>query len=360
MQVSCVAVDRRPEQAVHPHAFGPVQSVQLLRFFAALLVVIQHAQVISGEILGQNPDWVAYITEFGQSGVHIFFVISGFIMCFTAGYKGGTKGAPGQFLLRRMIRIFPIYWLAVLIELALRAALGDPYHLSGSSMIAAFLLLPEYAHLVIGQAWTLSYEVYFYLCFGLALLVTFHRGLLLLSFWFLASIAAGQIIGLEGPLSGLWTNTLLLEFLFGAWTGALFLAGWRIGERTAILLLGLAALGFAGSLVVDYRTVPTVVVWGLPSALLVGSLVGRELNGGAPRWIRKYAFLGDGSYSLYLMHAIVIELVFLAASALGATTSAALLWALIAVCTSVFVGMAVYRLIEYPLLSALRRTLASR
>ena len=69
-------------------------------------------------------------------------------------------------------------------------------------------------------------------------------------------------------------------------------------------MLGL--LGFAFGLWFGYDRVPAALIWGIPSGLLVLGLVLQERAGAIPNWVRRSAWLGDSSYTLYLLHAILL------------------------------------------------------
>ena len=81
------------ESAIEPIApVGRLVSIQCLRFAAAGLVVLTHTS--SGYFV------------YGAFGVDIFFVISGFIITHVM-----RQREPGSFLLDRLTRIYPLYWL---------------------------------------------------------------------------------------------------------------------------------------------------------------------------------------------------------------------------------------------------------
>lgn len=84
--------------------------VQALRGFAACLVLLSHlGQIEAGTVT--NPILPAS-TVWGNMGVDLFFVISGFIMVYITrdGYEGGLKRVP-EFLFARITRIYPLYWI---------------------------------------------------------------------------------------------------------------------------------------------------------------------------------------------------------------------------------------------------------
>ena len=86
--------------------------LQVLRAVAALTVVFGHAQhdalvsaMRAGQAFTRN-----HALPWG-AGVDLFFVISGFIMVHASERLFGREGAARAFMLRRLIRIVPLYWL---------------------------------------------------------------------------------------------------------------------------------------------------------------------------------------------------------------------------------------------------------
>jgi exopolysaccharide production protein ExoZ len=134
------------------------KSIQFLRFIAAFLVALSHAEYISRNHWPRMP-MGSYLFGFGACGVHIFFVISGFVMVY-ATFARSRAGIPAsKFVWRRFVRIFPIYWIYAAVYLA------AGHQISLRDTIGSLLLLPGYSSLIIGQGWTLSFELYFYICF---------------------------------------------------------------------------------------------------------------------------------------------------------------------------------------------------
>lgn len=179
----------------------------------------------------------------------------------------------------------------------------------------AILLLPKGASALIDVGWTLAYEVYFYAIFALliALRIPLFPRVFCLGVFFVLSIALGifwkpaddTVFGLPR----LMTNGLLLEFAAGAFLG------WAATRRFATptwlggFLVGAAILGFGLSLAIGYETFPVVVLWGVPSVLLVAGVVILENNGWGAKAFRFLSQLGDSSYALYLIHAVLIPVI---------------------------------------------------
>lgn len=285
-------------------------SIQFLRFVAAMMVVLYHTTVALDKYFPSSLSHaIATNALLGASGVHIFFVISGFIMVYTSFEAADRHFDAPIFAYRRFSRIYPIYIIYALAYLAFYAAVGAGKNLSGVELIGSLLLFPGYSSFIIGPGWTLSYEVYFYLCFGVSMLLGLTRGLIVLTFYFVAAMAGAFIFNPTDPTIHVLTGSLLVEFLLGAWTGYAVICSVRISNGTANAMLVLAIIGFLAGIVLGFRWLPTALGWGIPAALLVGSLVFREANGAIPSIIRRWSLLGDSSYSLYLLHVMLIDIV---------------------------------------------------
>lgn len=81
-----------------------IENVQTLRALAAVMVVFHHAV---GQMESRGGRTFPIDASFGQAGVDLFFVISGFIMFYTT---CAAKQSPFQFWRNRIVRIVPIYW----------------------------------------------------------------------------------------------------------------------------------------------------------------------------------------------------------------------------------------------------------
>ena len=287
---------------------GNVSSIQFLRFVAATLVVFVHATEATNVYWSRStPEMFSNFAVFGAVGVHIFFVISGFIMFYTTQNRFGRTSNAKSFLIRRLIRIYPIFWIYTVLYLVVRGVFMHPYDLSISQIFASTLLVPGFAPSVIGPGWTLPFEMFFYLCFSVVMLLSFRAGIAILTTVFVVLVGIGSFLENDNPILKLVTNSLLLEFLFGVWVGIFVTYGPPVHRRIANVFLVLAFLGFSVGFFVGFFRYPSVIMWGIPSALLIAGVVLQERNGAAPKFVTKFAFFGDSSYSLYLLHVIVID-----------------------------------------------------
>lgn len=295
--------------AVQEDMRGTITSVQFLRFVAAALVVFNHAVLaLNQHFPGSVLKTLLNSSHFGASGVHIFFVISGFIMVYTS-FHDNVDGSfsPSQFLVRRVLRIYPIYFVYCgLYVLFYRSFFATPF-LSIQDLIGTLLLLPGYSAKIIGPGWTLAYEMYFYLCFGVAMVAGLKRGMQILTIFFLSSVSLRFLIDTTQQPVFLITNSLLTEFLLGAWLGYAVVTQVRVPNPIAGTMVVLGLSGFITGMLLGFDRLPATLMWGVPSALLVAGFVFFERNGQIPWFVRQCSFLGDSSYSLYLLHVVLID-----------------------------------------------------
>jgi exopolysaccharide production protein ExoZ len=289
-------------------------SVQILRAVAALGVVTHHVQLDLATRMGLTaalPDF-----NLGAAGVDVFFVISGFVMVYASEPLFGRADGPRRFLARRLIRIVPLYWAVTSLYLALTLLSPEMATSSYSpGVIAASYLFFPYPRddgvmqPVVGLGWTLNYEMFFYLVFASAVALRRLPAVAAVAAVLLFGFALGRVAGpLPGAL-GFWTESVILEFVFGMAVAVAFRSGLRLRPATAVALMGAALVALA--LALPIRLIPNVsrgINWGVPVALLVAGAVLGEFRRSEGRLAGALGALGDASYSLYLLHPFVIRL----------------------------------------------------
>ena len=149
---------------------------------AALLVVLYHAShgiFALPKYFGHKP--FGPIFDFGFAGVDFFFVLSGFLMMYVHTADFGQPRAFGAYLWKRFTRIYPAYWFvfaAVLPVFLLIPSFGKGHERDADVILRAIFLLPHPAnHQVVGLAWTLDYEIFFYCLFALLVLNEADQGI---------------------------------------------------------------------------------------------------------------------------------------------------------------------------------------
>ncbi|MDB6177894.1 acyltransferase [Paracoccus sp. Z330] len=328
-----------------------LESLQVGRAFAAQYVVLCHAPLLMSEHLGVqmwNP-----ILAAGHSGVEFFFVLSGFIMFVVHGRDIGQPERARRFMSKRIIRIYPLFWVLFSIFLLGQIITGriDP-HLDGPmAYLRAYTLAPFATDPPMRVAWTLSHELLFYLLLSVCILAG-GIGIALMGAWWLACLAALAYASID-QMSVAFPQSFLLSpynLLFLLGIAATFIHTTISTSQAAILLItGLA--GFMLTIAHD-ATLPEKtlrpIYYGLASAAIVAGLAGLERRTGIgfPRWL---VFLGDASYSTYLAHSIAMIACAMILTAghlqLGAVATVSLL-----IVAGTVGGMITHLLIERPLL----------
>lgn len=327
--------------------------IQLLRGAAAVAVLIHHTLEESTILLPGKfiPDFLILI---GASGVDIFFVISGFIMFYTMQNRFNAPTAASDFMARRLIRIIPLYWMCTLLILML-ASSGLAYKsliVTPDNIISAFFLLPN-DWPILGVAWTLQYEMYFYVLFAWCLtFLSTHKTVIILPLVLFAVTCFGQLLP-ASPARDFFTNPIALEFSFGLWLAYFFCSEDlpRISTLAAVLtglmLIIAATLLFPGNGTTGLERSMRFFTWGIPATLIVYAVLFMGKIGGP---IGRVLYLvGDASYSIYLTHAIVMT----GYARLIKSDGVALmlppgLWILSAIGLAMIVGLATYQLVECP------------
>ena len=300
-------------------------SVQALRALVAWVVVCHHFMQIFFDFHASGPIG-QFFTDRGQVGVDIFFVISGLVIYLST----QSKDMPiGRFMVNRIIRIVPAYWvytaamglLIVVAKPLMPHAVVDWQH-----FILSLLFIPSenpggygmYPTLNVG--WTLNYEMLFYLLFSTVFLVhQRHRPLLVAA----ALFAVNGVLARYGVISHFYRNDIVYEFLLGIGIGVIYRRGWIANG------LWLPLLAIAGALITIYHLPANdrFINWGLPSALIVIACISLEPYVEGNRLLKA---LGDCSYSVYLLHVLVLYSGWLAAERYGLNP-----YAVFAVCVPV-------------------------
>jgi peptidoglycan/LPS O-acetylase OafA/YrhL len=268
----------------------------------------------------------------------------------------GRPGAARAFMLRRLARIVPLYWTATAIILGYFALhygsrITEIYPLE---LIAASLLFYPLPFAdgrlapVHALGWTLNYEMFFYVMFAMALV--FPRGLAVgaLTTAFVLFAVLGAVLELP-PAFEVWFSPIILEFCFGMLIGWAHLRGVRIARATAWLLVALAIATFAFTALNGPGS--RTLQWGGPSALLVAAAT-LSATTSTSTSTRAGAFgilLGDASYSLYLLHPLVIATMGQTLAPWFGFSSAPWLAAFVMIVGSVAVSIAAHTLFERPM-----------
>lgn len=292
-----------------------VDSIQALRAIAAIAVVFCHAQGhLAGFKIkyGIDDAWLNLIdpVRFGQCGVDIFFVISGFIMALVTNGMHKRQGSIGDFVQKRLVRIFPPYWIWTSVFIFLifffpnlfSARTFEPIESILSLFLIPYSPSGYNTSPVLAVGWTLSYEIYFYVLVSIGLFFSRKKFVVGLGIFFLITTAIFPQN--HGPISNLTSNTILFEFYSGVLLFELYKSGTRLPVILLICLSILAMIAFyhfAENGLSHLR----FIYWGIPALAIVLSFIflEKETDRRVPKIL---VFLGDTSYTLYLSHLVTL------------------------------------------------------
>jgi len=346
-----------------------------LRFLAAFHVVIFHFQAMQTFI---GPVWFQKLSSIGYVGVSFFFVLSGFILVYT---YAGRPMVLKNFWRARFARIYPAYAFSLLVTAPFFfyavLTMNFPFfvwaktHLKLASALVLSLLhawVPPAALTWNAVAWSLSVEAFFYVLFPFLLLVLVRRSqpqLLLIAAvsWLTSLVFSGSDVVLNPDrlsivnadvLGAFWLNALkfnplarLPEFLLGMACGFLFLRSRRESKLASLLVLsGIAALLVVVyfSAVIPYPILHTALLAPAFAAIVYGFAL--RPNWGMILENRWLVLCGDASYSLYLLHSMIVGMYF--HSTTGQLRYQSPMGILVFVLIAVSISALVYRFIEEP------------
>ena len=299
--------------------------------------------------------------------MQLFFVISGFIMVHSTERLFGAPNGPWPFLKRRLVRIVPLYWIVTSIYLALTALVpGFAKDYPASFVVASYLFVPAaradgVIEPLVGQGWTLNYEMLFYVIFAVTVFVSRRVSVMMVTAILLSLVVFGSITTSLPLILSFWTSPILLHFVFGVWIGLAYREGVSVSP-----IFGLAPITVAAvllSLELSPSAQPLVVAvsnWCVP-ALVVAGVVLPRLSFSSPIW-SVTIIIGTASYALYLFHAIPIRALFYLASwsnldiGRAPTVYVSAAAAAAAVALAILVAIAIYYCIERPIMRASRPT----
>jgi exopolysaccharide production protein ExoZ len=300
---------------------GKIEIVQAMRGIAALLVVMWHASRYFGPY---GSGWAGPAFAPGANlGVDLFFLISGFIMVITTRSNDGTSAYAIRFTIRRFARVWPTYAVSSLLVLALNRQLTA--YLSsdaGWALLRDIFFIPAansgevppvFAYPINPVGWTLNYEMYFYTFFAVSLAFGSRRWIVLAA-WLLGTlvmlplvlgarpaVSASVDYGLRGYI-GLITNPIVWLFAAGCVIARIYQSSFVVNSKPA---LKAAMLLVVAVVLVQYwsrhKIGHGIFQWGLTLAplLLIFSVASKTMRIDVPRPL---TYLGDISYSLYLLH----------------------------------------------------------
>lgn len=344
-----------------------LQSVQVMRGLAAVAVAIYHTHLILGQPEYGGIGVFGAVASKGWLGVNFFFVLSGFIIMFAHVKDVGKPARLGNYLWKRFVRVYPVYWIFLTLFLAAAyRGIGHPnFSWNTENLLSAYALvkLAEPLSLPLQVAWTLFYEMAFYAVFC-TLILNRLLGTVVLVGWAVSILVNSLVFGHEPGLLQMWNDMWCAYFLIGVCT---YFAFTVTAERWGVPLLGLglvllvltASTLAGGRIGVTQKDPLVLLTLAVPFALILlgGALGERQHNWSFSPILLK---IGDATYSIYLVHSPVITVVALLNARLALHWIPSILLFLSTAIISVIAGVLAHIFVEKPVLRALRDLRAGR
>lgn len=335
-----------------------LSTLQAGRACAALAVAAFHLSLMMGvERYGGVQvfrDW----TSRGDLGVEFFFVLSGFVILMAHYDDIGQPHKVTTYVWKRAIRVYPIYLIYTLVFTALvLLGIGNntPLPQTASGWLSALTLIRFTVEPPpIGPAWTLFHEVAFYALFT-GLILGKRIGAAVLVLWLAVCLWTYHPPQEDTTPFAVYFSSFSFHFCLGMLAYLVFRRSrdaWPMAM--AVGGCGVAILGVATVMAKDAGHVP-LLAWSAGFAGLLVLLTSMEARYGikAPRWLR---YIGDASYSIYLLHIALMGLLLklLALAGITQRLPGELVFAIV-IAGATILGCLAYALIEAPLLRALRK-----
>jgi peptidoglycan/LPS O-acetylase OafA/YrhL len=353
-----------------------LNSIQILRAVAAIAVVGAHSlnRAVRAFPLQAPHSLLANFHDFyrlGEAGVDVFFVISGFVMMYVHYDDFAVSNAPRRFIGRRLLRVVPLYWTLSALAVVLLAVAPRYFsihsELDAPWIVGSFLFILIAPHSgaaspVIGQGWTLDFEMFFYAIFSGALLLPRRMAIPAISACFAVLIAIGQEFPVRPSWLVPWTDPLLTEFLAGvalaiAYRLALPIFSTRVGYCVLVLGIAMFAITIWGAPPAGGWLRP--LKWGFPAVLVVWGALSLKFHNGPAVAIGR--LLGDASYSIYLFQAFALPALAVALKALLRGRALPVdLSAGILLCAAVMASVGCWYIVERPMTRYLGAVLQRR
>ena len=367
-----------------------ILSLQYIRGIASLLVVLFHFRFLLNEHYSQK-DLGDLLFGNGLSGVDIFFILSGFIIVYSTRKK--EVNDTFSFSIRRIFRIYPLLITCccmyyIINTQFLTYATVENFRTLLISIIPLNINwnegAPFFAYNLLYPAWTITYEIGFYVFFGVSMSISHKYRTIICSVFIIMVVSFTQYyvngnISFSGDVSaGLFTDNWLLgytnvitspmmyEFVIGMFLSEIFTnineskSIKRILSKYSLQILWISC-GISIILFIIQRPYGHGVNgFGTMAMILIASSLVYEYCNITPK-IKIFNFLGEISYSLYLIHAVILALFFYYKADLaeiGITGGFSVFFSLVII--SITASYPIYILIEKPMINIGKRLIDKR
>jgi len=334
-----------------PPYMNKLQSLTVLRAVAATTVIYFHIMAPTGH-------------TFGEFGVDVFFVLSGFVIALVL---DNPRMTAQRFFADRIARIVPLYWVltfGVFAGTLIAPSLFNSTTSACGNLLKSLLFIPYrkesgqiFPMLFVG--WTLNYEMMFYVAAVISAILMRRHVLLSASALIFLIFCAAKASGSHGAIADFYSYQRMFEFPLGL----VAFRFWKLGVRIKPALAGgMAVAAYAFMAYVSWNGLADapLLYFGVPAFLLVTCSLSLESKMGSGPLTQGAIFVGDASYAVYLSHPYCVEaarkLLPRAIDGFEATSPVGVAAIIIA---ATAVGGALYWFVDRPLHTSARRLLQS-
>ena len=266
-----------------------IELLQVIRFVAACFIIIYHIGIFG---------------ERGYFGVEIFNILSGFLLI----YSTETINKENKYLLKRLIRIVPLYWTLTLVAYVIicmkpsLSVMSEPnlIYLIKSLLFIPFVNGDGFNVPILAVGWTLNYEIIFYIIFYIAMKINYNKRafvliILKIIFIIINSLLHGSYLYIY------YSNIYILEFCLGIISYYIIRCFEYDCDKWVRIALYIVSLALLVYLVCDFggdSNIHRLFRLGIPTMILFINLV---------LVFKKYHFntfiikLGNMTYSIFLI-----------------------------------------------------------
>lgn len=289
-------------------------SLHFLRAIGAIFIVVSHSHGVIRKRFEtlEFTDYFwqveqGYTKVFGALGVDLFLVLSGFFAFYTTWNR---KQDAINFLKKRIIRIYPIWWVGVTCLLILSLVPGASANYSLYEVVNSILLNPIYIDgsikPILEIGWTLHYIVFYYLAITLLIAMKFQsiEILRILTIGFACLSIIGVFIDTTIPIIEVITNSRTLAFALGGWIAFIVIEKpikWH-AKHTTLALLIITSLVLAFVLIDEWRLNAPTLFSRSSIAFIIILLFVFQPRLKTLKYPNFFNLCGDASYSIYLFH----------------------------------------------------------
>lgn len=288
-----------------------LEQLTFTRFLAAILIVLYH---YGDKVFPFSHDSIDFLFKQANIGVSYFFILSGFVMIIAYSHK--DKIEFGDYIQKRLARIYPVYLLATLVLLSYFLVLGINVDYKGLLLNVTLIQswIPGYALSFNSPGWSIAVEMFFYISFPFLFNLFYKKYALqqltvLIFVFFIASQIAFHVLIQSTFYNGYPSKSHDLiyyfplmhfsEFLIGNLAGLFFLKGIKVRnyDLPIIILMIIISVLLKINIGINFHNGMLAFVF-VPLIIMISAN-----NGFLTRLSNKKSlvFLGEISYGMYIL-----------------------------------------------------------